>query len=100
MNWITVIASLTPLLIALGVGIRWLGKQIWQINVFLATQNEAIRWQNNYFDELRKFDSSVDVELSIMARRLADIERYLEAQTPHIERPFVIRARSRQDRAL
>ena len=100
MNWIAAVASLTPLAIALAVGVRWLGRQIWQINVFLATQNEAIRWQNNHFDELRKFDSSVDIELSVLTRRLSDIERYLEAQTPQIERAFVVRGKDRDIREL
>jgi hypothetical protein len=90
-NWIAALASLTPLLVALGIGGRWFGKQIWAINRLLATQNAAIEWQNKHFEELKNFDGSVEESLDALGERVSDIERYLESQAPNFEKPFVLR---------
>lgn len=95
MNWIAAISAVTTLGVALGVGLRWLGQQIWQINRYLATQTEAIKWQNTQFCDLHQFDASVESELDILKREIADVQQYLENQTSQFERPFVIRGRSR-----
>lgn len=89
------VSALTPLLIAIGLMIRWLGKQIWAINRLLATQNEAIKWQNTKFESMRGFDSKVAFELEKLEERLTDLERYLELQSLEFDRPFSIRGRDR-----
>jgi hypothetical protein len=94
MSWINALAALTPLIIASGLGLRWLGRQIWEINKMLATQNAAIRWQNEQFSELLEFDSSVRVEFELLEKRLSDVERYLESQSPRFERKFIIRGQT------
>jgi hypothetical protein len=93
MNWLALLAALTPTIALVAAGLRWLGIQIWRINQLLATQNEAIKWQNAKFQEMGNFDSSVAVQIDRIEWRLSDIERYLQVTSAEHERPFYIRQR-------
>lgn len=91
---ITAVSAATPLLIATGMGIRWLGQQIWAINRLLATQNEAILWQNEELEKMASFDQGLSNDVAHLLERVSDIERYLETNTPTATRGFIIRGKS------
>lgn len=90
---LTITISIISIVGSLIAAIRWLGVKIWVITQLLATQNEAIKFQNKKLESLKDVDTDTEIDLTILKGKVSDIERYLEIYSDKLDRPFKIRGK-------